>query len=637
MSIEDFSEIPAKKVDGFDERLAAFVSKTDVRAASLPKGVHSRYKLIEKIGEGGLKEIFKAFDPRSKRFIAIAFPKHADKSHVERFVREARITAILEHPNIIPVYDIDEDNEDRVFFTMKLVTGKNMRELIALSDHSFTVNQILRVFVKICDAVNYAHNKGIVHLDLKPENIFINEYGEVMIFDWGQSKRMFIPEEDDSFIMSDVHVIPDYVEGTPGFMAPEQYKPRDNILDEKTDLFALGCILYFILNKREINESTENLLNGLDEVIIPESLSSVIQKAVKEKPSERYEDVSELQKEIELYLDGFPTEAEKAPFLKQFLLLILRNKKEFITLIVSMFLLFLVVFLSKNAIKNREVKIESFKDAIAKTEESFKETSEKLEIEKKSRLTMQKSSAESLASTDLIPYNKNYNVLLNQLNQAYRQAPQNSFILQKLIILNICVENYRVAVELYEKNRKLLPQQYLVNAIEIIKKLPQDDLLEIDDFVNLVTELRYSQSFWIASLLCIHKVNQLKGKETHILFMKNVLESTNKLQDNIHFRFQTDDGVIFQYIDLSRMSSFYCYIALSGRYIGTLDLTGVDKVYCNDLSMLYVKTLILKDCKVFDLNCLKKIRSLENVIVRKGQLSPQDKMDIEGISIFEVD
>ncbi|MCM8527368.1 MAG: serine/threonine protein kinase, partial [Lentisphaeraceae bacterium] len=161
-----------------------------------------RYEQGVLINQGGMKKILKITDALTGRPVAMGQlhdPENPQK--VERFLREARLTAALEHPNIIPVYDIGVTAEGDPFFTMKLVGGRSLSKILkALGDKDskdqFSYQDLMNIFIKICDAMAYAHSKGILHLDLKPENIRVGDLGEVLVCDWGLAKVIDSPDEE---------------------------------------------------------------------------------------------------------------------------------------------------------------------------------------------------------------------------------------------------------------------------------------------------------------------------------------------------------------------------------------------------------------------------------------------------------
>jgi eukaryotic-like serine/threonine-protein kinase len=207
------------------------------------------YDLGQPIGRGGMGEVLTAYDQRIGREVAIKRMRGRKPSEeaVMRFLREARIQARLDHPAIVPVHDIGADENDQLYFTMKRLTGRTLAH--KLSDRTTPQKQLLRAFVDVCLAVDFAHGHGVVHRDLKPANIMLGDYGEVYIIDWGIA-RVLSESEPAACSLADIDSLGDDTQtgallGTPGFIAPEQL--RGDPVTPSVDAYALGAILFEIL------------------------------------------------------------------------------------------------------------------------------------------------------------------------------------------------------------------------------------------------------------------------------------------------------------------------------------------------------------------------------------------------------
>jgi serine/threonine protein kinase len=228
-----------------------------------PDMSETRYRIIEKIGRGGMGAVYKAEDTVLGRMIAL---KVLDEEN-----EEARVIAGLEHPGIVPVHDAGRLPDGRVFYAMKLVDGAPFGEIHApLADR-------LRMFQKICEAVAFAHSRSVVHGDLKPENIMIGAFGEALVLDWGVAA---LARQGS-------------IAGTRGFIAPEQAKGA--AMDARSDIFSLGAIL------REISSGKQ----------ARPALASIYSKAMADRPEDRYPSALDLSAEIARYLDGEPVAAHR--------------------------------------------------------------------------------------------------------------------------------------------------------------------------------------------------------------------------------------------------------------------------------------------------------------------------------------
>lgn len=213
-----------------------------------------RYQLLGEVARGGMGVLWMARDRVLGREVVLKAlrDEYADKPGAEaRFLREARVNSQLEHPGIVPVYDLGRFPTGRPFFAMKYVRGRPLDQLLAERPPASDLGLWLKVFVRVARAVAYAHTKGVVHRDVKPHNVMLTEGGRVRLLDWGLAK---VPDEDDAdygdgvvgfgpsgFTRTGTAV------GTPGFMAPEQARGDNRRVDERADVFGLGGLLAVIL------------------------------------------------------------------------------------------------------------------------------------------------------------------------------------------------------------------------------------------------------------------------------------------------------------------------------------------------------------------------------------------------------
>ena len=314
----------------------------------------SRYDTLELIGEGSLKSVYRCFDQRTRRAIALAKPRDGlAVDYYDYFIYEAWLTSALSHPNIIKVYDVNLDEEGLPFFTMDLKGKTTLKKLVA---DTSDLNALLEVLMKVCDAMSYAHSRGVIHLDLKPDNILCDSFGEVLVCDWGIGK---IVGSDDPFSEGNTLNIPElptlhgHIKGSPGFMAPEQV--QQDYRDERTDLYALGAILHYILTGEPpftgtpseiLHDTVHSPLPPLSERgasrPIPAELDAVVQKAVQKAPSDRYESVQEFKSELSRYLSGYRTRAERPSAIKVLTSFTKRHRVKIVPILISALLIALI-------------------------------------------------------------------------------------------------------------------------------------------------------------------------------------------------------------------------------------------------------------------------------------------------------
>ncbi|MFC1462119.1 protein kinase [Verrucomicrobiota bacterium] len=371
-----------------------------------------KYKIGDVVTSGGMGAILDAKDTNLRRDVAMKIlldAREATKEDVLRFIEEAQITSQLEHPSIVPIHELGVDGSGNVFYTMKFIHGVTLEEVLTKikkgnekTIEEYPLSRLLNILQRICDAVAFAHSKRVIHRDLKPENIMIGEYGEVQVMDWGIAKvlpqkkrktkrvaarrprtrkdlKAVVPQPAVESVRADPSVVSGEdgdilktmsgaIMGTPGFMAPEQALGETEHIDERTDIYALGAILYNILTlhmpvtgddvdkvlrkvtrgriphpsrynpssgrrrktehkaQEKTGEPGEIPLAHCPNKSVPDSLSAVAMKALSLKQADRYQSATALQADIEAYQHGFATSAEHAGLGRQVGLLLKRHE-----------------------------------------------------------------------------------------------------------------------------------------------------------------------------------------------------------------------------------------------------------------------------------------------------------------------
>jgi serine/threonine-protein kinase len=235
------------------------------------------------------------------------------------FIAEAQMTGQLEHPNIVPVHELALSDDGVPYFTMKLVQGINFDAWLRDPEHKLgsteRLQEGLEIFLKVCDAVAYAHHRGVIHRDLKPENIMVAGFGQVYLMDWGLAKLTKTRPASGARAQMEA---PGPV-GTPTFMAPEQARGNPEEMDERSDVFGLGAILYEIVSGKMpygqsmnvdyvLSRAAAGKVVPIDEATmgigVSKRIRSIVQKAVAADPNERYQSVVELQDAVRGFLRG---------------------------------------------------------------------------------------------------------------------------------------------------------------------------------------------------------------------------------------------------------------------------------------------------------------------------------------------
>lgn len=246
----------------FKEYATVYMEDTD---APLPNKLdhNMRYAYFSTIAKGGKSLIQSCKDLHLCRFICYKTLREEfadDPIEQKRLLREARVSAMLQHPNTVPTYELGRNNQGRHYFTMKLVHGYTMREILDYRDR-YDLSQLIEVIVQIAHALEYAHSHGVVHRDIKPDNILVGPFGEVLLLDWGLAKvwnsdgtTVQLGSNEDLLTEADLAMTKQgKVQGTICYMSPEQIK-RDPQIDGRTDIYSLGAVMYEILAGRTVSE-----------------------------------------------------------------------------------------------------------------------------------------------------------------------------------------------------------------------------------------------------------------------------------------------------------------------------------------------------------------------------------------------
>jgi serine/threonine protein kinase len=261
------------------------------------------------------------------------------QADLDRFMCEARITARLEHPNIIPVYDMGLDRQGAPFFTMKYLRGESLDLLLQRvlendqqAAAKYSLDRVLQIFIRVCNAVRFAHSRNILHLDIKPNNVSLGDFGEVSVLDWGLATEIVSGPDGKRRLQRPVS------KGTPGFMSPEQIVGGTDV-DERADIYSLGALLYAMLTLRNplagnpadavLNAAMQDNIPPPSEAApgrdIPAALEAVVLKAMAFRREDRYASVEALREDVVSFQTGFAPVAENASFLRRTTLFINRN------------------------------------------------------------------------------------------------------------------------------------------------------------------------------------------------------------------------------------------------------------------------------------------------------------------------
>jgi len=244
--------------------------------ADAPDLSGTRYDWIEPLGRGGMSTVWRARDRALDRDVALkVLAAPAAAGVAERLIAEAKILARLDHPGIVPVHDVGVLPDGRVYYVMKRVHGRRLDELVRAGAPEA---ERLRILVRVGEAVAFAHAQGVVHCDLKPSNVMVGAFGEVLVLDWGVAKGLASTTSGGGAPMR---------VGTPGFMAPEQERGDSDAIDAQSDVHSLGALLRALLGERPARP-----------------LAAIAAKAMQPEKAARYADVPALLEDLARYQAG---------------------------------------------------------------------------------------------------------------------------------------------------------------------------------------------------------------------------------------------------------------------------------------------------------------------------------------------
>ena len=617
-----------------------------------------RYTLEDEVGRGGSKKIIRVYDNRARRYLAMALPrtKVGSFDH-ESFIRESWITAQLDHPNIINIHEIGVNAENTPFFTMDLQTGDNLAHVLKclkLKNNEylkrFHRKTLLELFIKICDAIAYAHSINILHLDIKPANIQIGGYGEVIVCDWGLAK--FIGGHKSQNLNRDLlelDLLEEYsplIKGTPGYMAPEQISGDSP--SALSDVYGLAAVLYHIttLGATVTAKDSDTAMKQTSQGKIKEpckmanvsdGLSSIIMKGLSTNPEDRYQSVIELKQDLVKYLDGYVTNAESPGLLKEILFFYRRNKSICIQALIS---LMLIISTTAWFIINLQESWKSEQEARFQAEENALKQKQALELYKKEKqqgAEIKKEFSGVLLGQSQIFNTKDFAnhaefILHNALKGAQyklEQHPDDQSLKDIMTISLFLLQRYTEAQKYIKESRKF---KYLQMSLDAALKEAQNYNGRNVPLTTFVTALKGLREFGPATQATAYRAiaYDLKTRQDFNNY-EHVIQEAFMLW-NDHWRERT---ILYdrEKQSLKVSGDNFASLGINDKFgrihllpfipIKHLDVSNSE---VKDLTYLYgskIESLDIRQTFVRDLNPLKNIKSLKHLIVSPRQFPPE--------------
>lgn len=624
-----------------------------------------KYSDKEFLAEGGMKIISRVKDSASLRSVAMAElkKKDMDPEKILNFYNEARVTALLEHPNIVPVYEIGH-RDDVPYFIMKEIQGETLGSIlkkIEAGDEDYksrySLSNLLNILLKVCDAISYAHSRRIVHLDLKPDNIHVGSFGEVLIIDWGLAKNLDKDplKKHRQVVTSEIDIentLDGFIKGTIGYMAPEQARGENSDKDERTDIYSLGAILYSILTQKspysnkDIKEAISLISLGeykpLNDSKLPTALCAVIEKAMSLEKADRYQSVENLSHDIQLFLQGFATSAQEASTTDELKLYIKRHSLTM--MLVASFLLVLIVagaiFIlnlqekEKVARVNAEQAIENAKLAMA-NEKKAKVSAQLAKLKEKEAVehlknfivaTEEKQKLEKLSLPLALrryhgfKHEKQFEKTLKILNEVYNENIDDAiyWYSRAAALIGECefeqsISNLKKAL----KSKDVETVKWRCEKILFIFSKNQKGLSNTpDNILTLAMKIRSFEPEISAHMISTAMTKLIPSGKEKIDFLKNTLKAFNPRIKEMNFQAKTTEkgldidlsnneflhdisplmGAPIYKLDLSYCKIIKSFTWLKSSNIEIVNLSGIDSKYFRQhVHLDSLKTLVMKN------------------------------------------
>lgn len=670
----------------YDEAKKQSIEDTQLTHPAFLKLSTQEEKYIEKalIGSGGMKKVTRVYDTHTRRDVALAsLHENSSRELCDHFIYEAWLSAQLDHPNIIKILELAVDKEGRPYFTMDLKKGSDLKETLKASPDEYSVKDRLEIFLKICDAISYAHSKNILHLDLKPANIQIARYGEVIVCDWGLGKMtastdITAANIDQELLNSELLLKArqekQQCQGTPGYMPPEQITAEE-APSKLSDIYGLGALLYYTLTltaplSGELQEILKKTRTGritepkdIAPKIVTPGLNAIIMRAMALSSKNRYQTVEGLRKDIHSYLMGFSPNAENSSFSKELLLFYKRNKAICLSLMGFFFLTFsLASFFIYTLNQSRREELFAKKEAqknLALIKDSQKKISTTLQLYQQEKQTVNRAirnHSQDLYSSIVLLSDPEFNrkpvetinLALTKLNNFLAIAPRDRDALTHKAYLLFMAQQYKKA-SIILKDRpiaSLAPLSELISSLNLenTHNLSTEKFRQIiESYSKLAVSpsaAKMRQEFISkAATFDFAKRRQMGDFSSYTEVVRTLLKAYNPQWNSQNFHYDAERKSLKVYgSGLLHFSKYNKFLKAPSpeasqdlpliRFleIDQLSLKHTSFSQLEELESLNIKSLNIIQTKITNLDALRKFKNLEELIIENMQF-PKEELD----------
>ena len=632
---------------------------------SLEQRHRERYTQMELIGEGALKQVYSCYDERMRRRVALAKPRRGiNPRHYDYFINEAWLTACLQHPNILKVYDLKLDNDGIPYFTMELKGKSTFRSLV---ERGANLHEGLEVILKVCDALSYAHEAGIIHLDLKPENIMCDPHGEVLLCDWGLGRILPQRQLTDAMVELEAlgYLVHDKISGSPGYMAPEQ--AQNSALDERTDVFSLGCLLYYFALGYPpfVAETTDDIValtakaewnrSALQQSNLPRELQAMIHMALTREPSDRYQSVIEFKQDLLRYLRGYRTHAEQATiWQKSYAFLNRHRTKCAITLTLSLLTIVLTCYYqmqnadlsaSKRLIESEKNTLNVALQTLEDEQKQFDANFFGKEYEKELAIA---TDINKLLDPYYTGYALEYRQRLNRAQRIIKTQPKTQFSQWTRYTIKTIQLDFLSALRIYNGNnnkvkflkggtkaQRLLKAERQSLPVEVMEEHPDYQFNynvrpDAQTLVQLFEELKNAPKKSEITLMSIARYSlcfQYSPEDNNkVLFAAlECLMGEDTITSKSDPTNRTTHITLTSFYEPEKHNRFLCLLSYINT--GTLNISSESPFKIRNLAGASIRHLDLSRCSV-TVDALTPIRHLKSVTIQEGSLDQQTLQNI---------